>query len=77
MKNSVRHTIVIAALLLLFLGVTPADAGILTQCPGNIIGDGPETDMAGVKCLHLSSGDGFTRMADGKDQYIFLSLIHI
>ena len=70
MKNPARHTILIAALLLLFLGVTPAGAGILVQCPTDTDGDGV-SDIAGVDCLHLSSGDGFTKMADGKDQYVF------
>ena len=71
MKGQIRYRIFFIALLLHFLGITPAGAGILVQCPGNIIGPDGQTDIPGVNCLHLSSGDGFTKMADGKDQYIF------
>lgn len=70
MKGQIRYRIFFIALLLLFLGITPAGAGILVQCPTDLDGDGV-SDVAGVNCLHLSSGDGFTMMADGKDQYVF------
>ena len=30
-----------------------------------------EVQPANVKCIHLSGGDGFARMADGRPQYIF------
>ena len=70
MKGLTRYRILFIALLLLFLGVSPAGAGILVQCPTDTDGDGVSND-ANVICKHLSSGDGFTVMADGKDQYIF------
>ena len=50
------------------------------QCPGdNMLADGvtpgsngvPEVANPNVKCMHLSSGDGFARMADGREMYIF------
>ena len=77
MKARMRYWIFIIPLLLLFAGVTPAGAGILVQCPPDTTGPGgvgpPDgvSDVADAKCMHLSSGDGFTVMADGKDQYIF------
>jgi FtsP/CotA-like multicopper oxidase with cupredoxin domain len=64
------YRILFIALLLLFLGVPPAGAGILVQCPTDTDGDGISDDP-NVVCMHISSGDGFTVMADGKDQYIF------
>lgn len=61
--------------VLLCLGGLPAHGGILVQCPGDADGSadwaGGETQPANTKCLHLSSGDGFVTMADGKLQYIF------
>ena len=69
MKELIKHRFLFI-LLLVFLGITPAGAGILVQCPTDTDGDGVSDDP-NVNCLHLSSGDGFSRMADGKDQYIF------
>ena len=69
MKGSSRYSLIFTALLLVVL-VAPAGAGILVQCPTDLDGDGISDD-ADVLCLHLSSGDGFVKMADGKDQYIF------
>ena len=43
---------------------------ILVQCPTDTDGDGVSNDP-NVLCMHLSSGDGFVKMADGYDQYIF------
>jgi FtsP/CotA-like multicopper oxidase with cupredoxin domain len=69
MKELIKHRFLFI-LLLGFLGITPAGAGILVQCPTDTDGDGV-SDNPNVHCMHLSSGDGFTMMADGKDQYIF------
>jgi FtsP/CotA-like multicopper oxidase with cupredoxin domain len=70
MKARMRYWILIIPLLLVFLSITPAGAGILVQCPTDTDGDGISDDP-NVTCLHLSSGDGFVKMVDGKDQYIF------
>ena len=70
MKGLKRYRFFFIALLLLFLGVSPVGAGILVQCPTDTDGDGVSDDP-NVDCLHLSSGDGFVKMADGRDQYIF------
>ncbi|MBE0576912.1 MAG: multicopper oxidase domain-containing protein [Desulfuromonadales bacterium] len=66
---------IISILALLFcLGVMPAWAEFSVQCPPDV--DGIDTDGDGDVnndhvCVHLSSGDGFIKMADGRDSYIF------
>jgi len=55
------------------LGLTGmnAEAIVNVQCPGDTNGDGI-SDTAGIVCKHLSGGDGFIRMADGRAGiYIF------
>ena len=48
-----------------------AEAIVNVQCPGDTNGDGI-SDTAGIVCKHLSGGDGFIRMADGRAGiYIF------
>jgi len=49
--------------------VNPAGA-IYVQCPPDTTGDGI-SDVAGQICMHVSGGDGFVKMADGTDMYIF------
>ncbi|NNF83754.1 MAG: multicopper oxidase domain-containing protein, partial [Deltaproteobacteria bacterium] len=45
-------------------------AGLVVQCPGDTDFDSiPETGTA--KCLHVTGGDGFVKMADGRVQYMF------
>ena len=59
---------------LLFLGAVLAQAEIRVQCPGDTDGDAVvDQPVSGrqIKCMHLSAGDGFANMADGKLQYIF------
>lgn len=77
MKGSRRYSLIFTALLLVVL-VAPAGAGILVQCPTDtLLADGVTpgqdgiSDDPNVECMHISSGDGFVKMADGKDQYIF------
>ncbi len=52
---------------------TPDSTAVFVQCPGDIDGDaipdGGQPDN--VKCMHLSGGDGFISMADGKRLYMF------
>ena len=70
-----------AAIPFLFLAV-PAhaqDSSIWVQCPDGTElhpdSDGqpgePSTSTGGIKCKHLSGGDGMVTMADGKELYIF------
>lgn len=50
---------------------TNAEAVVSVQCPGDTNGDGV-SDTPGIDCRHLSGGDGFMRMADGRPSlYIF------
>jgi FtsP/CotA-like multicopper oxidase with cupredoxin domain len=70
MKARMQFLVVAMPLLLLVLGLTPAWAAFLVQCPTDTDGDGISDDPD-VLCKHIAAGDGFTKMADGKDQYIF------
>jgi FtsP/CotA-like multicopper oxidase with cupredoxin domain len=47
------------------------DSSIYVQCP-DTDGDGePGPEAPGIRCIHLSGGDGMVTMADGKPLYIF------
>jgi FtsP/CotA-like multicopper oxidase with cupredoxin domain len=51
---------------------TGAQSAAYVQCPGDTNGDAvPEVANPAVKCMHLSAGDGFVRMADGRVLYNF------
>lgn len=53
------------------LSAINAEAIVNVQCPGDTNGDGI-SDTPGIYCQHLSGGDGFIRMADGRESlYIF------
>jgi FtsP/CotA-like multicopper oxidase with cupredoxin domain len=80
--KAIRPCSLIFLLFLLFVGVQQAEADVFTQCPcpsgtpvnaqtGNI-----ECTLAGpptrnIACKSLTAGDGYVRMADGTDIYIF------
>ena len=53
----------------------PARAAVFVQCPGDTNGDaqwtGTEVRPAKTICRHLTAGDGFLRMADGRTLYSF------
>ena len=57
--------------------VVPPDhqrfGSIFVQCPGDTNGDSiPDGPVdPNVRCIHLTGGDGFVTMADGKPLYIF------
>lgn len=55
--------------------VTPAGAAVYVQCPGDTNQDaqwtGAEVPPANTQCMHLSAGDGYIKMADGKVLYTF------
>ena len=60
----------------LALGSGAVNAAVLVQCPGDKDGDaawnsGGETQPDGVKCMHVTAGDGFATMGDGKPTYMF------
>jgi FtsP/CotA-like multicopper oxidase with cupredoxin domain len=49
-----------------------AGAAVYVQCPGDTNGDGvPENPQPNVYCKHLTAGDGFVTMADGRQMYTF------
>jgi len=70
MKRRTGYSILVLPLVLFFLAISPARAGILVQCPTDTNGDGISDDP-NVVCMHISSGDGFVKMADGYGQYMF------
>ena len=78
--------IITFALAAVLLAGAPAGAQVLIQCPCDMNADGDCEDVKngkggydepaleadlGVQCMHLSGGDGFATMADGRVQYIF------
>jgi FtsP/CotA-like multicopper oxidase with cupredoxin domain len=80
MRNFKMHKLYIA-MLATGIGMFSSNAMAtpFIQCPGDNLdslgnpgSDGiPEVVDPNVKCLHLSGGDGFARMADGRELYIF------
>ncbi len=54
-------------------------AAVYVQCPGDLNGDadlldpgeGPTAEHPNSKCMHLTGGDGFITMADGRVLYTF------
>ncbi len=76
----------LAAALLTALLAAPGGAWAVAnvQCPEDQDGDGipaadldgnvldaDDTDVPNVHCIHLSAGDGFAQMADGRELYLF------
>lgn len=68
----------IAALMAFVIGVGTRNAwGIaFVQCPGDLNGDADWDDPGDVqpaktRCMHITGGDGFITMADGRELYIF------
>jgi len=64
-----------ALIVYLCLGrIATVGAEAVVQCPGDINNDAIVDDTLtypNTKCMHLSGGDGFATMADGRLQYIF------
>jgi len=74
MRN--RHSLLVIFLLALFLGMPAVglEAAVSVQCPADV--DGIDTDQDGIVdndnvCLHLTAGDGYIKMANGRDLYMF------
>ena len=71
MKAFKFHTLLLPTAAALMASVS-SYAAVFVQCPGDTNGDGvPETPQPNVYCKHLTAGDGFATMADGRIQYIF------
>jgi FtsP/CotA-like multicopper oxidase with cupredoxin domain len=76
MERKWLYTTLMAVAVLLVLIAAPASAShINVQCPGddngNALQDGGEVWPANQKCMHLTSGDGYVTMADGRVMYMF------
>ena len=76
MERKWLYTTLMAVAVALVLGTAPASAShINVQCPGdtngNALQDGGESWPANQKCMHLTSGDGYITMADGRVLYMF------
>lgn len=76
MKSTKRSfaTAALALLLMLGIGGLRVHADVFVQCPSDT--DGLDSDGDGdpnndIICVHLTSGDGFAKNADGSDIYIF------
>ncbi len=52
-----------------------AQGAAFVQCPGDTNGDAvidtPDPNHPNATCMHLTAGDGYVNMADGRLQYIF------
>lgn len=64
------------AVLGIVLAAGPAAAQVTVQCPGDTrrgdaVIDRVDPNHPNAKCMHLAAGDGYVRMADGREQYIF------
>jgi len=70
MKTRKKYSMNILLGFLFFTGAAVSNAGVLVQCP-NDRADNAVSGDPNVQCMHLTSGDGFATMADGKSQYIF------
>ena len=70
-----RKLMVSMAAAAAFGAAMPANAAVYVQCPGDTNGDaqwtGAEVKPANTTCKHLTAGDGFITMADGRDLYTF------
>ena len=64
-----------AVSLALIGGFGSSHAVVNVQCPGDTNGDAvidtPDPAHPNAKCMHLTAGDGFAVMSDGKEIYTF------
>jgi len=69
------HPAIAALTASLCLGVSTAQAEVFVQCPGDTNGDAvidtPDPNQPNAVCKHLTGGDGFVTMADGRPLYMF------
>jgi hypothetical protein len=72
---TLRSTLSPLAWLISLVFSLPAAAAVFVQCPGDTDGDAiidtPDPKHPRAVCKHLSGGDGFIQMADGRLQYMF------
>ncbi len=71
-----RIYLIVTLIAMFMIAASQSGAAVRVQCPGDLDGDAAwntpgEVQPAGVKCKHISAGDGFATMADGTVLYIF------
>jgi FtsP/CotA-like multicopper oxidase with cupredoxin domain len=72
MKARTSRSLFGAALLAAAAATAPARAAVFVQCPNDANQDAvPDVPTPGVRCMHLTAGDGFVVMADGRVLYTF------
>ena len=72
MNQFARRLLVTAAVLAAVATSAPAGAAVFVQCPNDADQDAvPDVPTPGVHCMHLTAGDGFITMADGRVLYTF------
>jgi FtsP/CotA-like multicopper oxidase with cupredoxin domain len=73
--NKFRKLLLPAAITALLSVPLTVQAAVFVQCPGDTNGDsqwtGSEVRPPNTYCKHLTAGDGFATMADGRIMYIF------
>jgi len=60
--------------LFILVAIPPADAAVFVQCPEDTDGidaDGDGDDANDIVCRHITAGDGYATMADGRRMYTF------
>lgn len=71
-SQNARRLPMMAALLVAVVNAAPAGAAVYVQCPNDADQDAvPDVPTPGVHCKHLTAGDGFITMADGRVLYTF------
>ena len=74
MNPKFKRTLMTAACACLLTGAAGplSAASVFSQCPGDNDADSvPDVANPDVVCMHLTGGDGFVTMADGKELYMF------
>jgi len=75
MKTMTRLSFSLLMAGLALLSSTRANAQVVVQCPGDTNGDAiidtPDPAHPRAKCMHLAASDGYVRMADGTESYVF------
>jgi FtsP/CotA-like multicopper oxidase with cupredoxin domain len=74
MNNAIRKYCLALIPLLLLLAVGPVWGALEVQCPEDVDGidaDGDGNPDNDIVCVHITAGDGFASMADGRRLYMF------
>ena len=71
MKRGTRYgSMIVLLTLFVCLWALTVSANVRIQCPGDTNGDGISEDP-NIVCRSITGGDGFTTMADGRNEYVF------